>query len=85
MGEEDATDLRNNASSETTLLRNRITELANEALGVALRAGEKSEWGLGATRTTDQLLDAIDRGSYGGGSTGRERLILITMLQKAEY
>jgi len=71
VGEEDADDLRNSTSSETALLRTRITELANEALGVSLAKEEKAEWGLGTARSTDALLDAIDRGNYPGGSTGR--------------
>ncbi|KAI0357254.1 3(2),5-bisphosphate nucleotidase HAL2 [Trametes cingulata] len=34
---------------------------------------EKEEWGLGPSqgRTADELLDAIDRGNYDGGRTGR--------------
>lgn len=29
------------------------------------------EWGLGEERTEEQLLEAIDRGNYEGGRTGR--------------
>ncbi|KAI1781968.1 3(2),5-bisphosphate nucleotidase HAL2 [Ganoderma leucocontextum] len=68
--EEDASDLR--VESGTTL-RDRSIELANETLTGELHPGEKEEWGLGPNhgRTADQLLDAIDRGNYNGGRTGR--------------
>ena len=71
VGEEDAADLRVESGK---VLRARIAELANETLTAELQPGEKEEWGLGPnhTRTTDQLLDAIDRGNYEGGRTGRE-------------
>ncbi|OBZ73069.1 3'(2'),5'-bisphosphate nucleotidase [Grifola frondosa] len=70
VGEEDATDLR---TPSGTVLRNRIVELANETLTAELQPGEKEEWGLGPnhSRTADELLDAIDRGNYNGGRTGR--------------
>ncbi|KZT30246.1 3(2),5-bisphosphate nucleotidase HAL2 [Neolentinus lepideus HHB14362 ss-1] len=70
VGEEDAADLRIESG---TVLKNRIVELANEALTSELGIGEKAEWGLGPgqSRTPDELLDAIDRGTYGGGRTGR--------------
>lgn len=50
----------------------RINSLANEALIKPLLPWEKPEWGVGAKRSIDQLLEAIDRGNYGGGRTGRE-------------
>ncbi|KAH9946724.1 3(2),5-bisphosphate nucleotidase HAL2 [Amylocystis lapponica] len=70
VGEEDASDLRQDSA---LVLRTRIVELANEALTAALQLGEKSEWGLGPTQhcTADTLLEAIDRGNYNGGPTGR--------------
>lgn len=70
VGEEDAAELRQ-GSGET--LGNRIVTLANEALAADLGADETSEWGLGPgqTRTPDELLDAIDRGSDQGGRVGR--------------
>ncbi|KAI0759290.1 3',5'-bisphosphate nucleotidase [Trametes elegans] len=70
VGEEDAADLRGDSA---TALRERIVQLANETLTAPLVDGEKEEWGLGPSQgqTADQLLDAIDRGSYGGGRTGR--------------
>jgi len=71
VGEEDAADLRQTVAPEIKLLRDRITELANDALAAPLITGDKSEWGLGSTKTTDELLDAIDRGNYAGGRTGR--------------
>jgi 3'(2'), 5'-bisphosphate nucleotidase len=71
VGEEDAADLRPESGSA---LRQRIVELANETLVGDLRLGEMEEWGLGPAQrqTAEQLLDAIDRGTYGGGRTGRE-------------
>ena len=71
VGEEDAADLRVESGK---ILRERIIELANETLTAELQPGEKEEWGVGPNhgRTVDQLLDAIDRGNYNGGRTGRE-------------
>ncbi|KAI0716030.1 3',5'-bisphosphate nucleotidase [Cerioporus squamosus] len=70
VGEEDADDLRVESG---TALRERIIQLANETLTADLVPGEKEEWGLGPNngRTTEQLLDAIDRGNHEGGRTGR--------------
>ena len=70
VGEEDAADLR--VESGKTL-RDRIIQLASETLTADLVPGEKEEWGLGPNnaRTTEQLLDAIDRGNYQGSKTGR--------------
>ena len=71
VGEEDAADLRVESGKA---LRERIVQLANETLTAELLPGEKEEWGLGPRngRSTDELLDAIDRGNYEGGRTGRE-------------
>ncbi|EIM84996.1 3',5'-bisphosphate nucleotidase [Stereum hirsutum FP-91666 SS1] len=66
IGEEDADDLRSNPE-----LRSRVVELANEVLSQPLGYGEMKEWGLGEERTEEQLLEAIDRGNYEGGRTGR--------------
>ncbi|KAI0740024.1 3(2),5-bisphosphate nucleotidase HAL2 [Earliella scabrosa] len=70
VGEEDAAELR--VESGKTL-RDRIVQLANDTLTAELVPGEKEEWGLGPNngRTTDELLDAIDRGNHQGGRTGR--------------
>ncbi|KAJ3798469.1 hypothetical protein GGU11DRAFT_815901 [Lentinula aff. detonsa] len=70
VGEEDAADLR---AENNALLRNRIVELANEALSAELGIGDVSEWGIGpgSKQTADELLDAIDRGNYEGGRSGR--------------
>ncbi|KDQ58038.1 hypothetical protein JAAARDRAFT_34853 [Jaapia argillacea MUCL 33604] len=70
VGEEDAADLRVESG---TALKNRIVELANETLVADLGIGEMAEWGLGPgqERIPEELLDAIDRGTYGGGRTGR--------------
>jgi 3'(2'), 5'-bisphosphate nucleotidase len=72
VGEEDTKALRGN-SPEVTTLRNRIVDLAAENLAGELGLGEMEEWGLGPkhTHTPDQLLEAIDRGTHSGGSTGR--------------
>ena len=75
IGEEDSTDLRTSTSPSSALLRERITELANGALRDELGYGDVSEWGIGPSwkeRTTDELLDAIDRGNFEGGPSGRE-------------
>jgi 3'(2'), 5'-bisphosphate nucleotidase len=70
VGEEDAVDLRAESGAS---LRDRIVELANDALTSKLEMGENREWGIGPgqTRTAEELLDAIDRGNYTGGRTGR--------------
>ncbi|KAJ3713994.1 hypothetical protein DFJ43DRAFT_1007991 [Lentinula guzmanii] len=70
VGEEDAADLR---AENGALLRNRIVELANEALSAELGIGDVPEWGIGpgSKQTADELLDAIDRGNYEGGRSGR--------------
>ncbi|THH31675.1 hypothetical protein EUX98_g2512 [Antrodiella citrinella] len=70
VGEEDAADLR---AESGAALRKRIVELANATLTAKLEVEEKEEWGLGPnySQTTEQLLDIIDRGNYGGGRTGR--------------
>ena len=72
VGEEDARDLRGDSPGATTL-RTRIVDLAGENLAGELGLGEMAEWGLGPkhTHTSNQLLDAIDRGTYSGGPTGR--------------
>ncbi|KAI0820866.1 3',5'-bisphosphate nucleotidase [Trametes gibbosa] len=70
VGEEDAADLRPESGNA---LRERIIQLANDTLTAPLVEGEREEWGLGPSQgqTTEQLLDAIDRGNYNGGKTGR--------------
>jgi 3'(2'), 5'-bisphosphate nucleotidase len=70
VGEEDTAGLRE-ASSKS--LRDRIVELANEALTADLGLGDNAAWGIGPgqSRTADELLDAIDRGNHTGGRTGR--------------
>ncbi|KAJ3801540.1 nucleotidase HAL2 [Lentinula aff. detonsa] len=72
VGEEDASDLRTESDSVSSL-RNRIVELANEALTAELDIGDIAEWGIGpgSEQNANQLLDAIDRGSYEGGRNGR--------------
>lgn len=71
IGEEDSKDLR---GDEGKALRERVTELANEALQRPIIPGleETPEWGIGesAKKSSDELLDAIDRGTAQGGSQG---------------
>lgn len=76
VGEEDTKVLRGDAaaSAETQLLRDRITSLSNEALREPLRARDEESWGIGPNspiRSTEELLNAIDRGNHPGGPTGR--------------
>ena len=78
VGEEDTATLRGSPSATispaTELLRERITMLANEALQEDLRPGEQESWGVGPHApkyTTEELLNAIDRGSHPGGPKGR--------------
>ncbi|KAF7302499.1 3'(2'),5'-bisphosphate nucleotidase [Mycena chlorophos] len=70
VGEEDAKDLR---VEEGRALRERIVELANEAIVAPLVEGDDGAWGIGPgqAKTTAELLDAIDRGNHEGGRTGR--------------
>ncbi|EEB98124.1 hypothetical protein MPER_02424, partial [Moniliophthora perniciosa FA553] len=65
-----AAELR--AESGATL-RDRIVELTNEALTRELGEGDYAEWGIGPgkAKSTEELLDAIDRGNHTGGRTGR--------------
>lgn len=75
VGEEDAAELRH--ETEGKALRERMTELANASLSRPLIAvagvEEKSEWGIGegVSRSTEDLLNAIDKGTYAGSRTGR--------------
>ncbi len=70
VGEEDASDLRGTGEAQR-LMQERITDLANDALTRPLNSDERKEWGLGNGKSTDELLDAIDRGSHAGGKKGR--------------
>lgn len=73
VGEEDAKDLRVEANSG---LRDRVVELANHALVADLALGDNVQWGIGpgSQRTSEQLLEAIDRGNFEGGKSGRTSL-----------
>ncbi|PAV15676.1 3(2),5-bisphosphate nucleotidase HAL2 [Pyrrhoderma noxium] len=70
VGEEDASELRDEANAT---LRGRVVELANQALASDLVPGDNAQWGIGpnSRRSADELLDAIDRGNFEGGSKGR--------------
>jgi 3'(2'), 5'-bisphosphate nucleotidase len=72
VGEESADELREDTEAARQL-RERITELANEALVAELELGDDPVWGIGPgqTKTTNELLDAIDRGNHDGGKSGR--------------
>ena len=80
VGEEDSKDLRGDSPGATTL-RNRVIDLAVEALSRELGIGEMEEWGLGPehTHAPDELLDAIDRGTHSGGAVGRESFSFISL------
>lgn len=71
MGEEDAAELRAESGGE---MRDRIVELANEALTGELVLGDNVKWGIGPGqgKTPSALLDAIDRGNHPGGRSGSE-------------
>ncbi|KAF8485401.1 putative MET22-protein ser/thr phosphatase [Gautieria morchelliformis] len=76
VGEEDTATFRGSAAASpaTQLLRERISSLANEALQEELATGDQESWGIGPQaprRSTEELLDAIDRGSHPGGPKGR--------------
>ncbi|TFK62622.1 3(2),5-bisphosphate nucleotidase HAL2 [Pluteus cervinus] len=70
IGEEDAAELRAESGKE---LRERIVQLANEALIADLELGDVEDWGIGPRQehSTESLLDAIDKGNYEGGRDGR--------------
>ena len=84
VGEEDSADLRA-ATGESAGLRARVVELADDVLvrpplhtTTATSGGgdeededEKAEWGIGRRWGAEALLEAIDRGSYAGGRSGR--------------
>ena len=57
-------------------MRDRIIELANEALTAELGLGDSATWGIGPgqVKSAEELLDAIDRGNHPGGRDGREFL-----------
>lgn len=75
VGEEDAADLRADSGKD---LRARIVALANEALTADLELGDNAQWGLGPgqQKSAEELMDAIDRGNYEGGRTGRRSIKL---------
>ena len=55
-------------------MKDRIVELANEALTFDLELGDNRIWGIGPgqQQSDAQILDAIDRGKYEGGRIGRK-------------
>jgi 3'(2'), 5'-bisphosphate nucleotidase len=83
VGEEDASDLRAESGKE---MKDRIVELANEALTSELELGDNGSWGigLGEQKSDAQLLDAIDRGNYEGGRNGR-KIVLVRCYTKKTH
>ena len=79
VGEEDATELRQQTNEE---LRNRVCELANEALSGPLAFGDNSQWGIGpgSERDVESLLKAIDRGNYDGGRYGSKYMSIPSLV-----
>ena len=69
IGEEDAAELRAESGKE---LRDRIVQLAKEALNSDLELGDVQDWGIGPREehSTESLLDAIDKGNHAGGRNG---------------
>ena len=80
VGEEDAAELRQEANIG---LRDRVVELANEALIGELGMGDNAQWGIGPGKqqTAEGLLRAIDLGNHGGGNTGSERKSYLCVLR----
>ena len=76
VGEEDSSDLRVESGKE---MKDRIVELANEALTYELESGDNRSWGIGPgeQQSDTRLLDAIDRGKYEGGRIGRKMLFFV--------
>jgi 3'(2'), 5'-bisphosphate nucleotidase len=81
VGEEDANDLRNDADPNAVLQRERIVQLATEALREepVSEHGEEATWGLGSgfSYSPNDILDAIDRGNHPGGRHGRTYFFLL--------
>jgi 3'(2'), 5'-bisphosphate nucleotidase len=79
VGEEDSADLR--ATGESAVLRACVVELADDTLvppplhtttsGSGGEEDERAEWGVGMQWGAEALLEAIDRGSYASGRSGR--------------
>jgi 3'(2'), 5'-bisphosphate nucleotidase len=69
VGEEDASDLRVESGKE---MKERIVDLANEALTLDLALGDSDTWGIGPgqQKSAEEILDAIDRGNFEGGNSG---------------
>ena len=61
-------------------MKDRVVELANEALTHELELGDHASWGIGpgGQKSDAQVLDAIDRGNYEGGRIGRKMSLSAT-------
>lgn len=84
VGEEDAAELREDSGAT---LRDRIVSLANEALTGELGIGENADWGVGPGqgKSTEELLDAIDRGNHEGGRTGSACVCIVRLKWRADF
>lgn len=86
IGEEDTTELRSNAA-----LRERVVGLVNGAFSSSDPAvQEYGSWAKGSQWSETEILDAVDAGSYTGGSTGRAWTIdpidgTLGFLRKQQY
>ncbi len=83
VGEEDSADLR--VESAATM-KDRVIELANQALTADLVPGDNADWGIGpgSALSADELLDAIDRGNFEGGSSGRKPTFCMCQSTKSD-
>lgn len=70
-------------------MKDRIVELANEALTYELGLGDNCSWeiGPGQQKSDAELLDAIDRGNYEGGRIGRKlsRFVIANIAKTHDY
>lgn len=68
-------------------MKDRIVELANEALTYELEPGDNRSWGIGPgeQQSDARLLDAIDRGKYEGGRIGRKTSMSAATTKPHDY
>jgi 3'(2'), 5'-bisphosphate nucleotidase len=73
VGEEDASTLRFPNTQAERDMRDRIVQLANDALTSGLMLGDNKSWGIGPGmgKSDTEILDAIDAGRHEGGPEGR--------------
>lgn len=82
VGEEDASTLRFPNTQAERDMRERIVNLANDALAGELTVGDNKNWnmGPGMVKADHEILDAIDLGRYEGGPDGRWLIVLPLIL-----